>query len=366
MELRKKAYNLGIYGALWPTKYGGTPPTDKFDHFHSLIWHDELARAGSGGLMASCFLPLGWALLPIIKYGIKDKNKQDEMCRECIIGNKTIALAVSEPTAGSDVGNIGCYATDDPAEPNKYYRINGEKYFISNGMNADYITLAIRTSKSMKFSSLSFILIDVNAINDGNRKQMGRIYRSKMKTQGWWLGGTTYLVFKNVRVPKAYIIGEAGKGFIPILENFNHGRFAMAASAIRYSRCCLEDSIKFAKKRETFGKKLIEHQVIRHKMVEMMMQIERAQCLMEQITHGMDNGISQRQLASMMAMIKTEASKCMEFCAREASQIIGGRSYLRGGSASRVERIYREVCVMGIAEGATQVLTDLIAKQAKL
>lgn len=101
-------------------------------------------------------------------------------------------------------------------------------------------------------------------------------------------------------------------------------------------------------------------------MVNMMMRIEAAQNLMEQITYQMDQGISQRQLASKMAMIKIEASKCMEFCAREASQIFGGRSYLRGGSASRVERIYREVCVMGIAEGATEVLMDLIAKQAKL
>merc|ERR1711933_357061 len=100
---------------------------------------------------------------------------------------------------------------------------------------------------------------------------------------------------------------------------------------------------------ETFRKQLIAHQVIRHKMVEMMMRIEKAQCLMEQICYAMDNGISQRQLAAQMAMIKIEASQCMEYCAREASQIFGGRSYLRGGSAARVERIYREVCVMGIA-----------------
>merc|ERR1712129_445944 len=118
--------------------------------------------------------------------------------------------------------------------------------------------------------------------------------------------------------------------------------------------------------RQTFGKRLSDHQVIRHKIVQMMMRCEKTQCLMEQITHQMDNGISQRLLASMMALIKIEASKCMEYCAREASQIFGGRCYLRGGSASRVERIYREVCVMGIAEGATEVLTDLIAKQAKL
>jgi len=370
-DLRHKAYAAGIYGALWPKQYGGTPACDKMDHFHSLIWHDELARAGSGGLMASCFLPLGWALLPILKYGIGDKAKQSAVCRACIRGEKTIALAVTEPMAGSDVGNIGCCAVDDADEPDRYYRINGEKYFISNGYNADYITLAIRDgnkskSEREKFTSLSFILIDVHQINGGDAATMGRIYKSKMKTQGWWLGNTTYLVFKNVRVPKSHIIGEANKGFVPILENFNHGRFAMASTAIRYARCCLEDSMQFAQKRETFGRKLSEHQVIRHKLVDMMRRIERAQNLMEQITFQMDNGISSRKLAPQMAMIKIEAAKCMEFCAREASQIFGGRSYLRGGSAARVERIYREVCVMGIAEGATEILTDFIARQAKL
>lgn len=264
-------------------------------------------------------------------------------------------------------GNIGCQASDDPLEPDKYYRINGEKYFISNGMNADYLTVAIRTKKGdKKFSSLSFILIDVNEINNGDKKIYGRIYKSKMKTQGWWLGNTTYLVFKNIRVPKVNIIGEANKGFIPILENFNHGRFAMASTAIRYSRCCLEDSIKFAQKRKTFGKNLIDHQVIRHKLINMMMRINKAQNLMEQICYQMDNGINSKKLGAEMAMIKIEASKCMEFCARESSQIFGGRSYLRGGTASRIERIYREVCVMGIAEGATEVLTDFISRQSKL
>ena len=369
--LRKKAYNEGIYGALWPKKFGGTPPegTNKADNFHSLIWHDELARSGSGGLMASLFLPLGWALLPIIKYGGINNDDCIDICRQCINGNKTIALAVSEPSAGSDVKNISCLATNDLLEPNNYYRINGEKYFISNGINADYITLAIRIKNNNKNNKLSFILIDVNKINNSNKKEnMGRIYKSKMKTQGWWLGNTSYLIFKNVKINKNMIIGNnINKGFIPILENFNHGRFAMASTAIRYSRIVLQDSIKFAKKRQTFGKKLINHQIIRHKLINMIIKIEKSQNLMEEITFKMDNNISSRKLGPIMAMIKIEASKCMEFCAREASQIFGGRSYLRNnGIGSRVERIYREICVMAIAEGATEVLTDFIARQSKL
>merc|ERR1719419_92654 len=89
-DLLSKAYAAGIYGALWPKSLGGTPPTDNVDHFHSLVWHDELARCGSGGLMASGFLPLGWALLPVLRHGLRDRTKQEAVCRECITGQKTI------------------------------------------------------------------------------------------------------------------------------------------------------------------------------------------------------------------------------------------------------------------------------------
>ena len=112
---------------------------------------------------------------------------------------------------------------------------------------------------------------------------------------------------------------------------------------------------------------MIDHQVIRHKIVEIARRIESTQSLMEMITYQMKRKeINDRVLGKYMAMVKIEASKTMQFAAREASQIFGGRSYLRGGTASRVERIYREVCVMGIAEGATEILSDLIAKQSKL
>ena len=371
-SLRHKAYKAGIYGALWPREFGGTPPLN-YDAFHMLIWHDELARAGSGGMMASCFLPPMWAALPLLKHHFSDRYspemiaKREIILRGVITGNETIALCVTEPTAGSDVANIQTYAKTDPNDP-EYYLVNGEKYFISNGLNANYLTVAVRTLKteteterntknSMK--SLSFLLIDLNETKKG-------VFRSKMKTQGWWLGDTSYIIFRNAKVPKKYVIGERNKGFIPILSNFNHGRFAMASTACRYARVCLEDSIKFAQMRRTFNQKLIEHQVIRHKITQMIAKIEATYGLLERVTFMLKSGVTDKEIAGFMALCKIEASKCMEFCAREASQIFGGRSYLRGGTAQRIERIYREVTVMAIAEGATEVLSDLIAKQAKL
>ena len=135
-SLRKKAYDAGIYGALWPAKYGGTPftPDALQDPFYMLIWHDELARCGSGGLMASCFLPNGWGLLPILKHGLQASHslnrrnktnrteeisiKEETILKTVIKGDKTIALCVTEPTAGSDVSNIQTIAKIDENDSN--------------------------------------------------------------------------------------------------------------------------------------------------------------------------------------------------------------------------------------------------------
>eukprot|EP00494_Astrolonche_serrata_P032800 UN33069 len=136
--LRKKAYESGVYGALYPSEYGGTPPAD-LDIFHLIIWHDELARCAAGGVLAGCFLPNGWALKPVLKHGSSYLKKY--IARDLITGKKSIALAVTEPTAGSDVARIKCEAE----LVGDYYILNGTKMYISNGIDADFYTTAVRT-----------------------------------------------------------------------------------------------------------------------------------------------------------------------------------------------------------------------------
>ena len=137
-------------------------------------------------------------------------------------------------------------------------------------------------------------------------------------------------------------------------------------------RCVISFEFKIKTKTKNETKKtnlryLKEHQVIRQKMTEMIRLIESTQCQLENVTYLMKIGVSETELSRHMALIKIQASKCMEYCANQATQIIGGRAYLRGtGIGSRVERIYREVTVMGIAEGASEVLADFVFKKSKL
>ena len=158
-------------------------------------------------------------------------------------------------------------------------------------------------------------------------------------------------------MPRGNLLGQENKGFAVIMNNFNSERLAMAASMEACSRVCLEDAVAWARERETFGQRLADHQVIRHKIAEMKQRINATQAYLlmtcEQIQAGTEN-------AGDIALLKVQSSQTMGFCAREAMQILGGIGYMRG---SRVERIYREVRVNEIGGGSEEIMRDLAARQ---
>jgi len=348
-ELHKKAYDAGIYGAVWPVEFGGTPPKG-FDPFHDLILIDELSRCAAGGVLWACFFSFGISLPPILTVG--SQYLKDRVARDVITGKKIMSLAVTEPYAGSDVASLRTTARRE----GDFFIVNGEKKFITSGTKATYFTVAVRTGgKGMK--GVSLLLMEAGMPGFTIRRQ---------KTQGWWISGTSYLTFEDVKVPVKNLIGKENDGFRPIMHNFNHERFVFAAMSNRYARICLEDSIKYARQRKTFGKRLIDHQVIRHKIAEMARLVETTHAMLEQLAYQMKVGASQRKLGGPLALIKVQATKTMEFCAREGSQILGGASYIRGGVGERIERLYREVRVNAIAGGSEEILMDLAMRQAKL
>merc|ERR1719384_386540 len=353
-DLHEKAYKAGIYGAMYPAEYGGTPPKD-CDPFHDLIMIDELSRCGCGGVLWSCFYSFGIALPPIFEVG--SQYLKDRILRNVITGKKIMSLAITEPGSGSDVASIKTTAKE--SDDGQYYVVNGEKYFITAGMKADYFTVAVRTvnKAGIPHKNISLIVIE---------KTMKGVYSSRMKTQGWLTSTTTYVIFSNVKVPKSHIIGKEGLGFKPLMHNFNHERFIFATMANRYARVCLTEAIKYAQTRKTFGKPLIKHQVIRHKIGNMIKRVESTQAMIENICYKMKCKVSDVDIGGPMALLKVEATQCMEFCAREATQIFGGRGYIRGGRASKVERLYREGRSMAIAGGSEEILVDLAVRQAKL
>jgi acyl-CoA dehydrogenase len=263
-----------------------------------------------------------------------------------LAGDKLIALCVTEPSGGSDVANIKTKAVRKGGN----YIVNGEKTFITTGMRADFLTVAVRTGDAGA-GGLSFLLIEADRPG---------VTRTPLKKMGWWMSDTASIHFDDVAVPAENLIGQENAGFAGIVANFNMERLSMAAQAIAFARVCIEDAANWARERETFGKPLAKHQVIRHKFAEMVRQTNASSAYLDHCAWQVMGGASP---IAELALLKVQATRTMEFCAREAMQILGGAGFMRGG---RVERIYREVRVMAIGGGSEEIMNDLAARQLGL
>ncbi len=336
-ELYKKAAEIGLIGLGYPEEFGGTPVDDPM---YSIVTNEELSRTGAGGVAAS-LLVHGIGLPPVLAIGSDEMKAR--VAPQVLAGEKVHSLGITEPSGGSDVANIQTRAVRD----GDHYVVNGSKMFITGGMRADYVTLAVRTGGE-GHRGISLLLIEGD---------MKGFTRTPLKKQGWWASDTAALYFDDVRVPVENLIGEENNGFIGIMLNFNNERIGLAAGAVSYARICFEDALAWARGRNTFGKRLADHQVIRHKFAEMARKIAATQAYLEQCVVRVQNGETP---VADLSLLKVQATLTMEFCAREAMQIMGGAAYMRG---CRVERIYREVRVNAIGGGSEEIMRDLAARQ---
>ncbi len=342
LELWDKAAEIGLLQMGYPEAYGGL--SEGLDTFHTIVASEEIARSGATGISSSLLIH-GIGLPPVVNYG-SDAMK-DEVATQVLAGNKRISLGITEPGAGSDVANISTTAKRD----GDYYIVNGSKTFISGGMRANWLTTAVRTGGE-GIGGISLLLIPMDS--EG-------VSRTKLdKKQGWWCSDTATIYFDNVKVPAENIIGEENNGFLPIVHNFNKERLGIISLSLGAAKTCMEEAAQWAVDRKTFGKPLSKHQVIRHKFAEMLKRISATQAYMDLCAWQMENNCLKIEDISMC---KVQATETMEYCAREAMQIMGGISYMRG---SKVERLYREVRVMAIGGGSEEIMRDLTSRQLGL
>jgi acyl-CoA dehydrogenase len=329
-SLYLRAAELGLLGMSYPEHLGGSPATWRMRNTLS----QQLSRmSGSGGLLASLFSH-NIGLPPVLR------------------GEKIAALAITEPSGGSDVAALGCTATRDGSD----YVINGEKVFITSGMRADFITMAVRTGEAGNKGSggISMILVPSDKIG---------ISRTRLEKMGWWCSDTAHLRFDNVRVPTTNLLGQEGGGFKIIMTNFNGERLSMSAMALGFAQACFDEALDWARQRKTFGSTLLEHQVVRHKLVDMQMRIASTQAWIDTITARADAGDAGAEWVAQVCMLKNHATQTMQFCADQAVQILGAMGFMRG---TKSERIYREVKVMMIGGGSEEIMKELAARQLGL
>ena len=339
IELWPKAAAVGLLGLGYPEEFGGIQ--GGIDSWHHWIASEELARIGVGGINASLMVH-SIGLPPVINWG--SQALKEMVAPPVLAGQRNISLGITEPGAGSDVAQISTTAERD----GDYFVVNGSKTFITGGMRADWVSTAVRTGGEGA-GGVSMLLIPTDS-EGFSRTQLDR-------KQGWWCSDTAPLYFDNVRVPVSNLIGEENQGFKVIMTNFNGERMYMACGMEAKARVCLEEAVAWARERRTFGKRLADHQVIRHKIAMMKQKINATQCYIRACYESIEAG---HPNPGDIAMLKVQASETLEFCAREAMQILGGIGYMRG---NRVERIYREVRVNAIGGGSEEIMRDLASRQ---
>ena len=263
-ELYREAASLGLLGLGYPDALGGTPAPFALRNAVSIA----MARhGGSGGVMAALFSH-NIGLPPVLRHG--SPEVQREVIPPVLRGEKIAALAITEPGGGSDVAALRASARRDGGD----WVIDGEKVFITSGMRADWITMAVRTGDagSKGAGGISMIVVP------GDSKGLSRTALDKM---GWWCSDTAHLRMDGVRVPARYLLGEEGAGFRIIMGNFNGERLGMSAMALGFAQACYDEALDWARQRKAFGSALIEKQVIRHKLVDMRMRIESTQAWLD-------------------------------------------------------------------------------------
>ena len=214
-------------------------------------------------------------------------------------------------------------------------------------MRADLLTVAVRTGEA-GLGGVSLLVVEAGTPG---------FTRSKLDKMGWWCSDTATLYFDDCRVPVANRIGPENAGFMAIMLNFNNERIMLASQAWAFAQVCYEEALAYARERQTFGKPLISRQVIRHKLVDMKMQIDAVKAQLDILCWR----VTKKQMpVAEVCLLKNLATRMLEEVAGEAVQIFGGAGYLRG---AKVERIFRETKVLSIGGGASEIMKDLAARQ---
>lgn len=336
IELYRKAGDAGILGIGYPEVYGGSGG----DIFVKIAASEELMRCGSGGVAAGLG-SLDISIPPILSLGTEEQKSR--FVPSVLEGEKISALGVTEPNAGSDVANIRTKAV----RQNDHYVVNGSKMFITSGARANQLSCAVRTGGE-GHRGLSFIVIESDT--------SGYSVSEKLKKMGWWASDTAQIFFDDCKVPVTNLLGKEGQGFYGIMQNFQNERLQLSVMANITAQMALEESLKYAREREAFGRPLTGFQVTRHKLADMATLVEASREFVYRVAAKIDAGMDQVKEISMAKNFACDVSDKVTY---DAVQIHGGFGYMR---EYLVERLYRDNRILSIGGGTQEIMKEIISK----
>jgi len=335
-DVIEKLAEEGIFRTVVPKAYGGI--AENVMATNVCIVREELSRVSSN---ADAFFAMqGLACYPLILAGTEDQKKK--FLPLLVSGEKLGAYALTEPQAGSDVGNIQTEAVLDGDE----YVLNGQKCFITNAAHAGIFLVFVKTNKDKGARGISTFIVEEG-------------------TPGFKCSATQELIaphalgelhFDNCRIPVANLVGEVDKGFMTAMKTFDVYRTSVGACALGFAQAAYDLALSYSKDRTAFGKSLDTFQVTRFKIADMAVDLDAARLLVYRAAWLKDSG--QKRVTKEASMAKLFASEAADRIVDQALQIHGGRGLLKGYT---IERLYRQVRGSRIYEGTSEIQRTVIS-----
>jgi citronellyl-CoA dehydrogenase len=337
-EIFKKMGDLGFLGIRYDPKYGG----QGLDYWYDLVFLEELGHIKALGLSVAITVQTHMATPAIDEFG-SDYLKETYL-KAAIAGDMVGAIAVTEPGAGSDVAALQTTAKKDGGD----YIINGSKMYITNGTQADFLTLLARTGDEHGYHSFSLFIVP----SDLPGVQVSR----KLEKLGVHISDTAELFFDNVRVPARNLIGQEGEGFIYQMKQFQHERFSLLPFACTAAGDIIDMTVDHIRNRIVFGKPLIKRQVLRHRLADWLTEIE---CLKHLIYHIVSMKQAGLDATKEISMGKLWASQVLMKVADGCLQMYGGLGYMK---EMLISRYYRDARGLAIGGGTDEVMREVIVR----
>ncbi len=336
LDIVKKMAGLGFLGAVTPSELGGAGMSAP----EFVVIMEEIARVDPS-VALTLAAHSGLCLEHILQFGNDEQKKRyvPDLASGKVIGS----WCLTEPGSGSDASGM----LTNAKLQGEYYLLNGAKTFITNGSYASTFVVTAKTDTTKGKSGISAFIVE---------KQMGVTIGKKENKLGFRSSDTVQLIFDNVKVPKKNLLGKEEEGFKQALSVLDSGRIGIAALSVGLAQGAMEAAIKYSKERKAFGMALSEFQAIQFKVADMATEIEAARLLTHRAAAAKRKGESINLLA---AQAKYFASEIAQRVATEAVQIYGGYGFIK---EFPVEKFYRDVKLLTIGEGTSEVQKMVIAK----
>lgn len=337
-DIFKKMGDLGLLGVKYPEEDGGLG----LDFSYSMVVAEELGRIDCGGVPMAMGVQTDMCTPALARFG--SAELREEFLRPAISGDAVGCIGVSEPSAGSDVASIKTNARREGDD----YIINGSKTWITNGMMADWCCLLVNTSEADgRHTNKSLIMVPMDSPG---------IEKLKIDKMGMNSSDTATLFFDDVRVPARNIVGQEGMGFQMQMMQFQEERLWAAANGLPSLDRMIDATIEYTRERETFGKKLIENQVIHFRLAELRTEVE---CLRSLTWRAIEDYVNGKDVVKLASMAKLKGGRLSREISDACLQYWGGMGYTR---ENIISQFYRDGRLWSIGGGADEIMLGIICK----